>query len=161
MIYYFLSLLNVIGYARQGAAFHASHKYNEAIESYENGLKMCPGDSMLESALKDVKDAMNSSYSNSSSGDYGGGEAAPDMGSMFANLFGPDMFTKLEAHPATRESLKDPSFVSILNLIKSNPNMLTAYLKDPRVMNALQVLLNPAGASGFPQEGMCKRHVFE
>lgn len=51
------------GFARKGAALHGARKYDEAIEAYEQGLKL-EDSPALRKGLKEVQDAKGkSSYS--------------------------------------------------------------------------------------------------
>lgn len=43
------------GYSRSGAALHALHKYDEAIVSYNEGLRIAPTDAGLQSGLREVQ----------------------------------------------------------------------------------------------------------
>lgn len=47
------------GYSRVGAALHAQHKYQEAIASYNAGLKISPSDAGLQSGLKEVEKVLD------------------------------------------------------------------------------------------------------
>ena len=42
------------GYARKGAALHGSQKFDDSITAYEEGLKVCPGDAMIQRGLDQV-----------------------------------------------------------------------------------------------------------
>ncbi len=59
-----------------------------------------------------------------------------------ANPFtGPAVEAKLRAHPKTKDYMDDPEFLTKLQSLKLNPNTLMLHMKDPRVMNALGVLM--------------------
>lgn len=137
------------GYARKGASLHGANKYEEAIAAYEEGLKVCPGDSMIQRGLDQVCDDQAATESRSMPGAGGAGMGGMgDLSSMFAGLFGPDMFSKLESNPQTSELMKDPTFTQILSTVQSNPSLLNSYLKDPRMMKVLSVLVSSNGAFG-------------
>ena len=52
------------------------------------------------------------------------------------------MWAKLTADPSTREFMKQPDFVNMMQELQKNPSNLNLYLKDQRVMQALGVLLD-------------------
>lgn len=144
------------GYARKGASLHGANKYDESIAAYEEGLKVCPGDSMIQRGLDQVLDDKAAATSRSMPGAGAGGMG--DLSSMFAGLFGPDMFSKLEANDQTSELIKDPNFVQILSMVQSNPSLLNSYLKDPRMMKVLSVLVSSNGAFGGMNAGGDEKH---
>ena len=49
------------GYSRKGAALHAQKKYDEAVEAYNEGLKIDPSNAGLKSGLEEVNAAKRSS----------------------------------------------------------------------------------------------------
>lgn len=64
---------------------------------------------------------------------------------MATGLFGPELWSKLEASPETAELLKDPSFKTILDELRSDPSKLTAHIGDPRVLKIFSVLAKQSG----------------
>ncbi|KAJ0482850.1 putative Heat shock chaperonin-binding, tetratricopeptide-like helical domain superfamily [Helianthus annuus] len=64
------------------------------------------------------------------------------MNNLFGDAFGPDMWAKLTADPATRLYMQQPDFVNKMKELQRNPSGLNLYLQDQRVMQALTVLLN-------------------
>ena len=49
------------------------------------------------------------------------------------NMFGaPDLWSKLEKDPRTKDFVKDPSFVSAIKALQTNPNAIMQHLSDPR-----------------------------
>ncbi|GER28016.1 stress-inducible protein [Striga asiatica] len=121
------------GYSRLGAAHMGLHKYGEAVSAYKKGLEIDPNNDALKSGLADAEAAT----ARSSRQPRGG----PD-GNPFGEAFGPEMWVKLASDPSTRGLLQQPDFVKMLQDIQKNPNNLNLYLQDPRVMQALGVLLN-------------------
>ncbi|KAL5728184.1 Hsp70-Hsp90 organizing protein 3 [Ranunculus cassubicifolius] len=128
------------GYSRLGAAYQGLSKFDEAIESYKKGLEVDPNNEALKSGLADAQD-------------LGSRSAKSPFGNMFQ---GPEIWAKLTNDVRTREYMKQPDFVRMIQELQRNPNNMNFYLKDPRMMNALGVLLNlnmsGAGGPGFPTD---------
>lgn len=134
------------GYSRKGAALHALGQYDEAIATYDEGLKQDPNNDSLKSGKEEVQKAKNAPP--------GGGMGG--MGGM-QNPFGPDMFAKLALHPKYREYLNDPSFKEKLSKLQQDPNSIAQVLgEDNRVMEAISYLMGipmNSEAGGGPTEG--------
>jgi len=111
------------GYGRKGAALHKLHKYEEALAAYNKGLELDPSNASLQQGIKDVNEAQS-----------GGGGG---MGSMF----GPDFMDKIAASPKLSKYLSDQSYVSMLNMIQQNPQMLQYAAQDPRIQETFQEIL--------------------
>ena len=58
---------------------------------------------------------------------------------------------KLFTDPETKEYMKDPEFIKILQSLQTNPaKAMQIAQKDPRVMKAIQVMFGlPSGPGGF------------
>jgi len=108
------------GYSRLGAALSYLNRDTEAYEAYQEGLKHDPNNQQLKTALNDL-DAKLSRLNN-----------------PFAD---PNLEAKLAMDPRTRDFMNDPSFMFILNQLKSDPSKLNMFTKDQRVMTVLSVLL--------------------
>lgn len=120
----------VKGYTRQGVALFGLNKLDEAKTAYEAGLKVDPNNAALKEGLSDVQSRLE--------------KGSNPLGS----LFGPDMWVKLQANPVTREYLKDPSFVQKIQSLSSNPNAFGQMASDPKMSQALGVILG-MGTEGF------------
>ena len=53
----------------------------------------------------------------------------------------PQMIARLAQDPRTREFLKDPDYLKLVEDLKSNPNTLGTHLNDKRVLTTLSVLM--------------------
>lgn len=124
------------GYSRLGAAYHGLKQYEEAVAAYKKGLDVDPNNETLKSGLADAQSAQAAAASASSSRTRG------PPGNLFGDAFGPNMWAKLAADPATRLYMQQPDFVNMMNDLQRNPSNLNLYLKDQRVMQAISVLLN-------------------
>ncbi|KAJ3568413.1 hypothetical protein NP233_g5725 [Leucocoprinus birnbaumii] len=116
------------GYLRKGAALHGLRRFDEAIEAYEAGLKLEDTPAMRK-GLQEVKDAQASAA---------GGDEGLGLGKLFSD---PNIFGKLAANPRTSKHLADPSFVQNLQLFQKNPALAQNALQDPRMIDALGVLM--------------------
>ena len=108
---------------------------------------------MIQRGLDQVLDDKAAATSRSMPGAGSGMGGMGDLSSVFSGLFGPDMFSKLEANDQTSELIKDPNFAQILTMVQSNPSLLNSYLKDPRMMKVLSVLVSTNGAFGGMNTG--------
>jgi stress-induced-phosphoprotein 1 len=113
------------GHSRKGAALHALKQYDEASEAFEAGLLVAPEDSGLKSGLAEVAKAKAASERGGGGGGLGG-------------LFSPQMLQKLVGHPKFGPKLSDPTFMSKIQMMQSNPQLL---MSDPEMMEVLQALL--------------------
>ena len=112
------------GYSRKGAAYQGLGKFTDAIQAFEDGLKMEPNNTLLLKGLKEAEDAMSSST----------------MGSL-GGLFGPDLLGKIAANPKCAPYLAQPDFMSKLQAIQANPSTINQYMNDPRIMTVLMVII--------------------
>ncbi|KAH8813151.1 hypothetical protein F5884DRAFT_671214 [Xylogone sp. PMI_703] len=146
------------GWGRKGAALHGLGDLVGANDAYEEGLKLDPNNAANKSGLAAVKRAIEAEARNDGvTGDPLGG-----LGSMFSD---PQLLTKLQNNPKTREFLNDPSFMSKLTQIKQNPNDSQSIFSDPRMIQVLGVLMGvdmdfagaPPGGPGAESSGQ-KEH---
>ncbi|KAF5816211.1 putative Heat shock chaperonin-binding, tetratricopeptide-like helical domain superfamily [Helianthus annuus] len=127
------------GYSRLGAAHHGLRQYDDAVSAYKKGLEVDPNNETLKSGLADAESAQAAALASSRSRESRAGAGA---GNLFGDAFGPDMWAKLTADPATRLYMQQPDFVNMMKDLQRNPSNLNLYLQDQRVMQALSVLLN-------------------
>jgi stress-induced-phosphoprotein 1 len=126
------------GYSRKGAALHAAKRFNDAIAAYQQGLAKFPNDAALQSGLESVqRDQKNSTK--------------PAVSSPFANLFGPDLMTKIALNPKLRPYLNDSDFVQKIKTLQTNPNALETMISDKRIMDVFQQIV--LGGMGMPDMG--------
>lgn len=52
-------------------------------------------------------------------------------------LFGPDMWVKLQSNPVTRGYLSDPAFLQKMKMLQTNPSAFGNLAGDPQVSQAL------------------------
>ncbi|KAF5306204.1 hypothetical protein FQR65_LT07481 [Abscondita terminalis] len=112
------------GYSRKGSALAYLRRTDEAILAYQDGLEVDPSNAQLQEGLAEVraqKESNNRGFPN-----------------PFAS---PDVLIKLQLDPRTKGFMKDPSFISLLQQIQKNPNLLTQSLQDSRIITALGVLM--------------------
>jgi len=112
------------GWSRKASALEFLGRYSDALDAYDEGLKVDPDN-------KQLKDGQANAMSNASRSE----RAMP-------NMFGaPDLWSKLEKDPRTKDFVKDPSFVSAIKALQTNPNAIMQHLSDPRIMSALSVIM--------------------
>ena len=111
------------GYNRKGCAQHALKQYDEAIATFEAGLKIAPGSALLTGPMKEAQTAQKNAAAAASAGGK----------TQMPNVFGPDMWAKLQSNPQTAEWLQDPAYVNGLNAIAANPQMM----QNPQMIQSL------------------------
>ncbi|WVO16413.1 hypothetical protein L204_104088 [Cryptococcus depauperatus] len=139
------------GFARKGAALHGLRQFPDAVMAYESGLQVEPNNAACVKGLSEVKKAMEN---DSDSPFAPGGDMG--LGKVFSD---PNMISKLENHPKTREYMKDPTFRNnMLGLQSSGGKNMTSLMSDPRSLSALGVLMGididamerPEGSNEYP-----------
>nr|AFV50602.1 heat shock 90/70 organizing protein [Frankliniella occidentalis]AGC70809.1 heat shock 90/70 organizing protein [Frankliniella occidentalis] len=114
------------GYSRKGSALAYLGRTDEAIEAYEEGLRIDPTNAQLAEGLKEVK-AKNPPF--------------PGAG-LNADLFrSPDLFVKLRNNPQTRAFLDDPEYLKIVTKLHTDPTAKLDRFDDPRILTTVCVLL--------------------
>ncbi|XP_068632473.1 stress-induced-phosphoprotein 1 [Battus philenor] len=109
------------GYSRKGSALAYLGRHEEAIAVYEKGLELEPGNQQLVTGLAEVRKHAEASKSKVT-----------------------EVFEKLRANPQTREWLKDPEYVKIVEKLAVNPfdkKLLEGNVSDPRIISAISVIL--------------------
>lgn len=112
------------GYSRKGSALAYLGRTDEAIAAYEKGLELDPNNVQLKDGLAEVRAQRNSN--------------ARGFPNPFAS---PDVLARLKYDPRTKDYMNDPTFVSLIQQLQRNPNLLSQKLQDPRVITALGVLM--------------------
>ena len=110
------------GYGRKGAALHMLKKYDEAIECFNEGLKLESDNSYLKSGLELVKNEKDLSYNQPN--------------------FSMDMMQQLMQNPKIQEKVKDPSFVTKMMQYQTNP---LAMLQDSEMMEIFSSIMQEMG----------------
>ena len=123
------------GYSRKGAALHAAKRYNDSIAAFQEGLSKFPSDAGLLNGLASVQKDQKSS-------------SAPAVSSPFANLFGPDLMTKIALNAKLRPYLNDADFVQKIKTLQSNPNAMETMMQDKRILEVFQHVV--LGGMGMP-----------
>ncbi|KAI9022487.1 hypothetical protein DFJ74DRAFT_93060 [Hyaloraphidium curvatum] len=118
------------GYSRQGAALHGLKRFDEAEKAYREGLKIEPENAQLKKGLEEVE-------RNATGGMFG--------------LFGPDLVDKIAKDPKLAPYLSQPDFMAKVKAVQANPNRISEYLQDPRMMQLFSSLLGIGnmGMGGF------------
>ncbi|CAK1600586.1 unnamed protein product [Parnassius mnemosyne] len=109
------------GYSRKGSALAYLGRYEEAIAAYEKGLELDPGNQQLASGLAEVKKQMENSKLNAEK-----------------------WFAKLRSNPQTREWLKDPEYVKMVQKLALDPfntKSLEGKMDDQRIVTTIGVML--------------------
>lgn len=119
------------GYSRLGAAYIGLKKYDDAESAYRKGLEHDSTNEALKSGLADAQAAKYKPRG------FPGGGPSP-FGDIFSS---PDLYAKLSQDPKTRAYLQQPDFLKMIQDVQKNPGNFNLYLKDPRMMQVLGVLL--------------------
>lgn len=109
------------GYGRKGLAEFYLKKYQDAVETYTQGLKLEPNNEQFKEGLEKAKSALQPPQS--------------PFGSQ------QEILQKLLSDPVTKEYFKDQDFIAKLKLCQTNPQMLFQLMNsDPRFMKVFQVM---------------------
>lgn len=121
------------GYSRKGAALELLDRFDEAIVTYNEGLKIDPNNQQLMDALKNCKENFRQPSFN-----LGGGAG----GNPFAD---PKMLAALAANPKTRELIADPEVQALLMGLQKNPNDIAKLLSHPKASQLLGAMFSGMG----------------
>lgn len=124
------------GYSRKGAALELLDRFDEAIVTYNDGLKVDPANQQLQDALKNCKENFRQPSFNL------GGGAGGAAGNPFAD---PKMIAALAANPKTRELIADPEVQALLMGLQKNPNDIAKLLSHPKASQLLQAMFSGMG----------------
>jgi stress-induced-phosphoprotein 1 len=100
------------GYSRKGAALHGLGDFIAASSAYKEGLKIEPGNALLQKGLKDVEKAM---------------EDEKDTFGGIANLFGNDVYAKMAANPRLAPFLAQPDIMAKIEECRKDPKNMSKY----------------------------------
>jgi stress-induced-phosphoprotein 1 len=103
------------GYSRKGAALELLQRFDDAVKTYEEGLKFDANNEQLKEALANCKDNLDSSSF-----------MFPGAGGPGGNPFAdPKFLANLAMNPKTRALLADPEVQGLLQGLQKNPNDIT------------------------------------
>ncbi|KAK0547601.1 Hsp90 cochaperone [Tilletia horrida] len=135
------------GYSRKGAALHGGGELEEAVDAYEEGLKIAPTDAGLKKGLQDVQNALENAS---------GGGPGDSISKLFSD---PQLISKLSQNPKTAPLLSDPAFVAKLRSVQQNPSDMANAFSDPRMLSVMGALMGidlqaferPEGSTEVPE----------
>ncbi|XP_075974823.1 stress-induced phosphoprotein 1 [Anticarsia gemmatalis] len=109
------------GYSRKGAALAYLGRHDEAIAAYEKGLELEPGNAQLASGLAEAK------------------KQAEELKVKTEQLF-----EKLRANPVTKEWLKDPEYVKMVEKLVQNPfdAQTLGAKEDKRILTTISIMFD-------------------
>lgn len=133
------------GWGRKGTALHGDGNLVDAVDAFEEALKLDPSNAQAKSGLESVRRAVAAeAKADGLADDPSGG-----LGSMFND---PQLYQKLAANPKTSGFLADGQFMAKLNNMKNNPNMMSQdMMSDPRFLQVMGVLLGVDMQMGGPE----------
>eukprot|EP01017_Pseudomicrothorax_dubius_P012205 TRINITY_DN1485_c0_g1_i5.p1 TRINITY_DN1485_c0_g1~~TRINITY_DN1485_c0_g1_i5.p1 ORF type:complete len:597 (-),score=229.01 TRINITY_DN1485_c0_g1_i5:177-1967(-) len=121
------------GYARKGLAEFYLDKLDDAISTYEAGLKLDPANAQLKEGLERAKEEKENRE-----------EAQTNMNNPLIQ----NLMKSVMTNPKTRHYLNDKDFMTKLNLLQQNPNMLQFLLQDPKFQEVFGLMFS----EGAPEE---------
>ena len=135
------------GWGRKGTALHGVNNLLDAVDAFEEALKLDPNNAQAKSGLDSVQRAVAAE----AKADGIGGDPMGGIGSMFND---PQLYQKLAANPKTASMLGDTQFMAKLQGIKNNPNASAELFSDPRMLQVMSVLLGiDMQMGGDPSQG--------
>lgn len=96
------------GYSRKGAALVGLNRLEEAKIAYEESLKLDPNNAATKAEVESLKSKLSGPSGSQPMGNPFGGNPA-------------EIFQKLATDPRTKEYMSDPSYMSMLQELSSNP----------------------------------------
>jgi len=124
------------GYSRKGAALELLERFDEAVKTYEDGLKYDSNNDQLKEALKNCKD-------NSESGFTMGGPGG------FNPFSDPKFLANLAMNPKTRDLLMDPEVQELVKGLQKNPNDIAKLLNHPKASQLLGAMFGGMAGNGM------------
>ncbi|CBY09638.1 unnamed protein product [Oikopleura dioica] len=128
------------GYSRKGAALVGLNRLEEAKIAYEESLKLDPNNAATKAEVESLKSKLSGPSGSQPMGNPFGGNPA-------------EIFQKMATDPRTKEYMSDPSYMSMLQELSSNPANAMKHMADPRMQATLQVMFGinlGADADGNP-----------
>lgn len=135
------------GYSRKGAALELLERLDDAVVTYQEGLKYDSNNEQLKEALKVCKDNLESSQF--SFGGPGGAAGGAGM-NPFSD---PRFLANLAMNPKTRELLSDPEVQNLVKSLQKNPNDIAKLLNHPKASQLLGAMFGGMNGSGMSFEG--------
>lgn len=129
------------GWGRKGTALHGQGSLIEALDAFEEAVKLDPANAQAKSGRDAVQRSIEAD---------GGSDKDPlgGMGSMFND---PNMVSKLANNPKTAKYLADHQFMAKLQNMGKNPQAgMQDMFSDPRMMEVMSVLLGIDMSFGKP-----------
>ena len=143
------------GWGRKGAALHGVGNLVDAVDAFEEALKLDPSNAQAKSGLDAVRRAIDAEARE----DGLGGDPSGALGNMFND---PQMIQKLAANPKTSSFLGDTQFMNKLQNLKNNPDAMgQEMMSDPRFLQVMSVLLGidmQMGGPGSEAANMAAEH---
>jgi len=124
------------GYSRKGAALELLENYEEAVKTYQEGLKFDASNDQLKTALSECLKRLE---------EPSGGGMPPMGGNPFAD---PKFLANLAMNPKTRGLLGDPEVKELLASLQKNPNDIAKLLSHPKGSQLLEAMFGGMGGAG-------------
>jgi len=131
------------GWGRRGAALVGLRRHAEAVEAYEGGLKVEPGNAVCASGLEDARRGLAGEFK------FPQQQRDNGLGQVAALFAAPDALARLAANPKTVGFLTQPDFMAKLEEIRRDPSAVGTHFMDQRIMQSMTVLMGlPSGGGG-------------
>ena len=125
------------GYERKGTALTSMGSFDEAIETYKQGLTHDPNNAGLQNGLKSAEEKKSSSEN-------------PMMNQAYLQGM-----MKLISNPETKDFIQDPEFMQKVQMIMQNPAAFQYFSSDPKIKKAFEVISSDIPAD-FDFENLMK-----
>ncbi|KAJ1563734.1 hypothetical protein HK405_000970, partial [Cladochytrium tenue] len=133
-------------------AYFCLGEYSSAVDAYERGLRLDPGNQSMKQSLSAAKDRLGTSGSSSSTATRsdpaaaaGGGPGGLDFASMLNNPNFMNMASQMMSNPAISQMLNNPAIAQMAQNLMSNPSELQNLLSNP---DMARMAASMAGGSG-------------
>lgn len=133
------------GHSRLGAALEGMCSFEEAEQSYRKALKLDPLNTNLPDDISRVQQKISQKKRSSSGSGNGSSSGNSFLSAEFLN--------SLRMNPAIAPLFSDPEFERMIDDISSNPQNITRYSSDPRMLQVMQALLGSVISGNLNNSG--------
>ncbi|KAJ3158331.1 hypothetical protein HK101_001358 [Irineochytrium annulatum] len=147
-------------YSRMGHAYFCLGNFQEAVDAYERGLRLDPGNASMKQSLtaarQKVSEAGGDSGTGPSEGAGGlggipglGGAGGMDFASMLSNPNFMSMASQMMSNPAVSQMLNNPAVAQMAQNLMQDPGALQNLMANPEMARLAAGMAgsNPAGGA--------------
>eukprot|EP01129_Flabellula_baltica_P012597 TRINITY_DN5704_c0_g1_i1.p1 TRINITY_DN5704_c0_g1~~TRINITY_DN5704_c0_g1_i1.p1 ORF type:complete len:586 (+),score=169.19 TRINITY_DN5704_c0_g1_i1:23-1759(+) len=140
------------GYSRKGLALLSLDQPYEAMEAYQEGLKVAPGEQSLLAGANSAQQQVQAQQQNSQQ----------MIINMMMAAFNGDALAKARSFPECAAFATSPEFIKKVEAIKANPQSIMGYLQDEQISTFISASMQRTpNDMGVSEEDLAKRQMAE